>query len=149
MLLRLTEYLDRLDEPVLLVFWGDHRPALLENYGVYRALGLSMDGLEAYKTPYLLWANRTYAASCDFSALELAETINANYLGAAVYELAGLSGLDPYFDELEDVRRALPVAAHGVYLTADGTALTPAQNRLLERMAQWAYYRIKDEKLIK
>jgi hypothetical protein len=81
--------------------------------------------------------------------LELAETINANYLGAAVYELAGLSGLDPYFDELEDVRRALPVAAHGVYLTADGTALTPAQNRLLERMAQWAYYRIKDEKLIK
>ena len=149
MLLRLTEYLDRLDEPVLLVFWGDHRPALLENYGVYRALGLSMDGLEAYQTPYLLWANRTYAASCDFSALELAETINANYLGAAVYELAGLSGLDPYFDELEDVRRALPVAAHGVYLTADGTALTPAQNRLLERMAQWAYYRIKDEKLIK
>ena len=123
--------------------------SLLENYGVYRALGLSMDGLEAYKTPYLLWANRTYAASCDFSALELAETINANYLGAAVYELAGLSGLDPYFDELEDVRRALPVAAHGVYLTADGTALTPAQNRLLERMAQWAYYRIKDEKLIK
>lgn len=150
MLLRLTEYLDRLEEPVLLVFWGDHRPALLENFGAYRALGLSMDGLEAYQTPYLLWANRTYSASCDFSALELPETISANYLGAVAYELAGLSGLDPYFDELEEVRRALPVASHGVCLNADGAeaALTSSQQRLLDRMAQWAYYRLKDEPLI-
>lgn len=149
MLLRLTEYLDSLEESFLLVFWGDHRPALLKDFGAYRALGLSMDGLEAYKTPYLLWANRAYATSCNFSVLDLPETMNANYLGAAVYELAGLSGLDPYFDELEDIRRTIPVAAHDVCLAGDGSLLTPAQNRLIERLSQWAYYRIKDEILIK
>lgn len=144
MLLRLTEYLDAQSEPFLLVFFGDHRPALPES--VYHALGADKDALSAYETPYLIWANKAYTG--DLPALP--ERMNASYLGAAVYALAGLSGLDPYFDELEAAQQVFSVTAHGQTILADGTAaaLTPAQRNLLHRLDCWAYYRLKDEPLI-
>ena len=151
MLLRLTEYLDSVEEPTLLVFWGDHRPALLEDYGVYRALGLRMEGLEPFQTPYLIWANQSYATRCGLPSPELPGCLSANYLGAVVYELVNLTGLDPYFDELESLRRKLPVAAHGQYILEDGSqvpALTPSQENLLHRLKVWGYYRLQDEALI-
>ncbi len=158
MLLSLTEYLDTVDEPTLLVFFGDHRPALLENYGVYRALGMDVgetDSAEAvlntYETPFVLWANQAYADQCDFAALDLPERISSNYLGAAVYELTGLSGKDPYFDFLKKVRRELPVISHGYYMLGDGSVvstLSEENQELLSRLDKWKYYRLMDEALI-
>lgn len=102
MLTKLCNYLDTRPEPVLLVFYGDHLPALGQDYGVYQELGLpigmtdtSAHVLETYETPYLIWANEAYAPDCDFDALELPETISSSYLGAAVYELTGMCGMDP------------------------------------------------------
>ena len=158
MLTQLCDYLDAREEPVLLVFYGDHRPALGQDYAVYRELGLhtgetgtAEDVLATYETPYLLWANKAYAPYADFDALELPETLSSNYLGAAVYELTGLRGLDPYFDELSTLRRLLPVISHGLYLDAEGTVLpqlSQAQDDCLTRLAWWKYYRLKDERLI-
>ena len=107
--------------------------------------------IETYETPYLLWANEAYAPYCDFDALELPDVVSSNYLGAAVYELTGLTGLDPYFDTLEDLRRTLPVISHGCYLAADGSeiaTLTDAQQSTLDLLADWKYYRLKEEALI-
>ena len=80
MLTKLCNYLDTRPEPVLLVFYGDHLPALRQDYGVYQELGLpigmtdtSAHVLETYETPYLIWANEAYAPDCDFDALELPE----------------------------------------------------------------------------
>ena len=66
-------------------------------------------------------------------------------------ELTGLTGLDPYFDTLEDLRRTLPVISHGCYLAADGSeiaSLTDAQQSALDLLADWKYYRLKEEALI-
>ena len=157
MLEKLCDYFDSREEPILLVFYGDHRPALGQDYGVYRELGLmtgetdsSEDILDTYKTPYLLWANKAYAPDCDFDSLELPETISSNFLGAAVYELTGMTGTDPYFDTLEELRRSLPVISHGVYVDGTGavsTETTDSQEEVLRRLAWWKYYRLKDEPL--
>lgn len=157
MLEKLCDYFDSREEPILLVFYGDHRPALGQDYGVYRELGLmtgetdsSEDILDTYKTPYLLWANKAYAPDCDFDSVELPETISSNFLGAAVYELTGLTGTDPYFDTLEELRRSLPVISHGVYVDGTGnlsTETTDSQEEVLRRLAWWKYYRLKDEPL--
>ncbi len=157
MLEKLCDYFDSREEPILLVFYGDHRPALGQDYGVYRELGLSTgetdtteDILDTYKTPYLIWANKAYAPDCDFDSLELPETISSNFLGAAVYELTGMTGTDPYFDTLEELRRSLPVISHGVYVDGTGavsTETTDSQEDVLRRLAWWKYYRLKDEPL--
>ena len=157
MLEKLCDYFDSREEPVLLVFYGDHRPSLGQDYGVYRELGLTTgltdtaeEILDTYKTPYLLWANKAYAPYCDFDALDLPETISSNYLGAVVYELTGMTGTDPYFDTLEELRRSLPVISHGVYVDGSGTVSTEAtesQEEILRRLAWWKYYRLKDEPL--
>ena len=143
---------------MLLVFYGDHRPTLGLDYAVYRELGLSTgltgsadEIISTYETPYLLWANEAYAPYCDFDALALPDVLSSNYLGAAVYELAGLTGLDPYFDTLEDLRRTLPVISHGCWLDTDGNAipaLSGAQQAALDTLADWKYYRLKEEALI-
>lgn len=157
MLEKLCDYFDSREEPILLVFYGDHRPALGQDYGVYRELGL-MTGetdttdeiLDTYKTPYLLWANKAYAPDCDFDSLDIPETISSNFLGAAVYELTGMTGTDPYFDTLEELRRSLPVISHGVYVDGTGTVsteTTDSQEEILRRLAWWKYYRLKDEPL--
>ncbi len=158
MLTELCAYLDSRDEPTLLVFYGDHRPTLGQDYAVYRELGLTTgqtdsvsDIIGTYETPYLLWANEAYAPYCDFDALALPDVVSSNYLGAAVYELTGLTGLDPYFDTLEDLRRTLPVISHGCYLNPDGTpvsALSDAQQSALDTLADWKYYRLREEALI-
>ena len=158
MLTKLCNYLDTCTEPVLLVFYGDHLPALGQDYGVYQELGLpigmtdtSAHVLETYETPYLIWANEAYAPDCDFDALELPETISSSYLGAAVYELTGMCGMDPYFDMLNAVRRSLPVINHDVYLDASGyeiTRLTSGQEAQIRCLQWWKYYRLKDEALL-
>lgn len=158
MLTQLCAYLDSRSEPVLLVFYGDHRPTLGQDYAVYRELGLTTgltdttdDIIATYETPYLLWANEAYAPYCDFDALSLPDIVSSNYLGAAVYELTGLTGLDPYFDTLESLRRTLPVISHGCWLDTDGSALSSlseAQQAVLDTLADWKYYRLKEEALI-
>ncbi len=157
MLLELTKYLDTIDEPTLLVFFGDHRPALLEGTTLYEALGMQFhqegDGetvIDAYRTPYLLYANEAYAGSCDFQALSLPSEISSSYLGAAVYELTGLKGSDPYFDTLTDIRRELPVICHGYYRLSDGSIvsqLTPKQTQMYTLLDNWKFYRLMDEQL--
>lgn len=131
MLAQLAAYLDSVDEPTILVFFGDHRPAL---GSVYDVLGIATDGLVAYETPYLVWANR----ACTGALPALPERMDANYLGAAIYKLAGLGGIDAYFDALNEALPELPVFSHGA-------ALTPEQQTLADRLDRWAYYRMNDE----
>lgn len=131
MLAQLAAYLDTVDKPTILVFFGDHRPAL---GSVYDALGISTDGLAAFEVPYLVWTNRAFTGSLP----TLPARMDANYLGAAVYDLAGLSGSDAYFDALTDAMAELPVFSHGA-------ALTPAQQTLADKLDRWAYYRITEE----
>ncbi|MCI2056312.1 MAG: LTA synthase family protein [Oscillibacter sp.] len=160
MLGRLTDYFSQSDEPVVLVFWGDHLPYLGDGQLAYNELNLGLtpeDGgtenyLRAYETPYVIWANDAAAQTLDWdktvASLDLPEdgTLSACYLGSTVLELTGRSEESPWFAYLSEVRRELPVIQRQTYMTADGTVtadLTQEQQTLLSKLRCWSYYKLK------
>lgn len=161
MLQGLTEYYDAREEPVVLVFFGDHLPNLGDSYFCYREMGVEIGEsddpvttLSTYETPYVIWANRSAAEALDFSArkesLDLPEdnTINANYLGALTLELTGRRDEDSFFSYLNDLRRELPVLHNGTGRTAGGEYFTELPEEFADEVRKlrfWEYYKLKVE----
>ena len=62
MLGKLTAYFSQVDEPVILVFWGDHYNPIDSNYDVFTASGYasgSSTDPRLHQTTLLMWANYT------------------------------------------------------------------------------------------
>lgn len=156
-----AEYADNIDEPIVLVYFGDHLPNLGEDYLTYKELGISVGQtdstesiLSSYETPFLIYANKAYYESVDFKAavksLELPENgiISDIYLGAAVCELIGFSGEDAYFDFLNQARRQLPVfrEKESAYILSDGTYTDTLTDEnltdIIHKIDWWEYYRL-------
>ena len=158
MLEGLVDYFDSREEPVLLVFFGDHLPNLGDNYLCYRELGLEVGEtenvettLKTFATPYVIWVNEAAAETLDFSARKAAldlppdGTINAQYLGALTLELTGRRDQDSFFSYLNDLRRALPVLRNGRGVTADGSYFDELPQEFsddLRKLRFWEYYQL-------
>ena len=161
MLGRLWRFFDGREEPVVLVFWGDHLPYLGDRQLGYRQLGIDVfpgpegqENLTAYKTPYVLWANAAAAEILDWenaaAALDLPETVSACFLGAAVLELTGRGEESPWFSFLNQLRRELPVAQKSTYQLADGSLtgeLSARQRELVRKWRCWSYYKLQYKEL--
>lgn len=160
MLGRLTEYFSQTDEPVVLVYFGDHRPYLGDDLLCYRELDMDVtpftpgtDGyLNSFETPFVIWGNDSAATTLDWetAAAELdlpaSGRLSACYLGATVLELTGRGQETAWFSFLNDLRRQLPVIQNDTYLLADGTVtteLSEEQATLLAKYRQWSYYKMK------
>jgi hypothetical protein len=146
MILELAEWLDTVDEPTIMVFFGDHRPNLGDSYD---DLGLSYmtaakndtpeNTISTYLTPFVIRVNKAYAEAVDvqavFESLELARKVRSagrtldgpvisdNYIPSILLEMTGLTGRDAFFDQLSVFRRSVPVYRddENAYLLADGT----------------------------
>lgn len=145
MLDRLKKYFEKTDEPVMLVFFGDHMPYLGDDRKGYKELGIDYvysddqdKQLMMYETPYIIWCNEAGAKAIDFDnkvkSLKLPEDgiIQSSYLGGLVLELSGHSQSSPWFSYLCEARKSLPVTRF-----ASGT------NDMLDKLAKWTYYKIK------
>lgn len=157
MLEQLTQELNQSDKPTLLLFFGDHRPALGADYAAYREIGSDCGKtdtpehiLYAHEVPYLIWGNTAYQDKYPFdeNSLDLPQNglLNSNYLGALVYEITGMTGQDAYFDFLTQARRTLPVFYQNSYCLPDGQytdTLTQEQSNILHKLHCWQYYRLK------
>lgn len=161
MLGRLWRYFDAREEPVVLVYWGDHLPYLGNDMLGYKQLGLDVapgpegqENLTAYETPFVIWANAAAAEALDWEnaaeALDLPETVSACFLGAAVLELTGRGEESPWFSFLNQLRRELPVVQKNVYQLADGSLTGepgPEQQDLLQKWRRWSYYKLQYKEL--
>lgn len=161
MLQGLTEYYDTREEPIVLVFFGDHRPNLGDNYLAYSELGLAIGEstdvettLYTYETPYVIWVNEPAAEMLDFKnrrdSLDLPDnnTINANYLGAVTLELTGRRDQNSFFSFLNDMRREVPVLRKTMGKTADGSCFDTLPDAIsddVRKLRFWQYYRLKVE----
>lgn len=159
----LTQYFDAEQAPTILVFWGDHLPAMGANFGAYREAGLPIgdetqlqSALDTYSTPYVIWANeafdRAYGFQSRVDSLDMGagDQISDIYLGELVYELLDMEGSDAYFDYLGQARRTLSVLCMGRYALPDGTltdTLTPEQQAVEDKLHKWTYYRVIDERV--
>lgn len=163
MLKDLTVYLEQQEEPYLLVFFGDHQPAMGMNYLTYRELGLYPEDetepeqyLSLYSTPFLIWGNSAYQKNHNMEEmaqnLQIGEdyVMSSHYLGALTYRMAGFSGIDGYMDYLNGLRLELPV--HSIYGSrlADGTWATELPSSIQTKediRLNWQYYKLKHEKI--
>ena len=155
MLGRLVDYFSAAEEPVVLVFFGDHLPYLGDDQLAYRELGFTedpaWDALTSYETPFVIWTNDAGAEALDWEnaveALDLPDegTLSAAFLGATVLELTGRTGESPWFDFLNQLRREVPVVQKQSYQLADGTITDQLPEDLaaeILKWRQWSYYKL-------
>ena len=112
----LIEYFEKVDEPTMIVMFGDHWPSL-EN-GFYTEL-LADDSSDSelielqkkYQTPYVIWTN--------YDSETVEEDFSSNYLGSYVLELAGVE-MPLYNKILMNIKKQLPVIGMGAYCDKNG-----------------------------
>lgn len=154
---QLVAYFDQLDEPVVLVFFGDHLPGFTGSMELFDKLGLpiSWDGgveerLNVYKTPWFIWKNDAAAAlTADAAGVSLPENglISSFYLGTLTAQLCGFTQLSPLFTFSNELREVLPVAASQSFMTSDGVFYEEAPAGTEDGLAQlegWSYYQLFD-----
>ena len=117
MLGKLTAYFSQVDEPVILVFWGDHYNPIDSNYDVYTTTGYASDSSadpRLHQTTLLLWSNYS-DAQVDLG------TIAAYDISPVMMKLFGLQ--QPlYFQFLNrQLRVASRACTRGVTMNLDGT----------------------------
>lgn len=141
----LLDYFSTVDEPTMIVMFGDHQPALPEDF--YESLYAkdlkersSWEKSLQYITPYIIWTNY----ESDFEQLS---DISANYLGSYVLKCAGVN-LPKYNSFLLKQRQETPVIGrYGIY-NINGEFIDneniPAD--LLNEYQILQYMRIKDRR---
>ncbi len=114
-------YFEGIDEPVEIIFFGDHQPSL--NRKFYEILngkglsGLTLAELEAlYTVPFFIWTNYD-------TPEENVEITSLNFLSTMALERAGID-LPPYYQFMSDLREVVPaINARGYYSLEAGRYL--------------------------
>lgn len=110
---RLIAYFSAVEEPVEIVFFGDHQPSLSSWFYPYlngKGLsGLTLEELEhLFTVPFFIWTNYE-------SGEETVELASLNYLSTMAMQKAGLP-LTPYQKFLAGMREVVPaINARGYY----------------------------------
>lgn len=123
---KLVDYFSTVEEPTILVFYGDHLPRIIfsENDTIYDRLGYSTDANTLNWSPnelkymlsteYLVWNN--YGADLD-----VGNGASTNSLGS---QLLGWAGLPKplYFYFMDTVKDSMLMYRDRLFIAADGTA---------------------------
>ena len=140
MLKNLINYFSEIDDPTIIVFFGDHLPSL-NGYDIYQNTGfISEDTYEEYtkklyKTPLIVWNNFN-------KTINNTGYLSANYLSPYLLTEFGLE--TPYFFEyLNNLRSMIPAYRHGIVISAGNgkNSLTTKQQDILDeyKLLQYDY----------
>lgn len=144
---RLIEYFENVDEPTMIVMFGDHWPNL--DTGFFSELfGKDFDSLDwiesqmYHRTPYIIWTN--------YSSESSQEDMSANFFGSYILEQAGLE-LTTYNKFLLQLKQTLPVIANGAVCDASGNwyalgSLPDEYQELIEQYQILQYNNVADRK---
>ena len=106
----LLEYFEQVEEPTMILMFGDHLPALSDEfyeqlYGKAKSERSLEEKCELFGTPYILWTNY----DSDFQDIP---RMSVNYLGSYLLQCAGVN-MPLYNQFLMEYQKAVP--ALGVY----------------------------------
>ena len=113
----LIEYFEMSDEKTLILFFGDHQPAMDDDFLEY-AYGKKLDDLTfneqqmQYLSKFMIWANYDIPEKEDM-------ILSSNYLSSYLLTLTGLETA-PYNDYLNDMREKIPAMNAYGYMGRDG-----------------------------
>ncbi|MDO4278213.1 MAG: LTA synthase family protein [Lachnoclostridium edouardi] len=130
----LLEYYENVEEPTMIIMFGDHQPSIEESF--YEMLyGCSMgevekeDYLRRYVTPFLVWTNYETPS-------EKIDKISAMYLSNIIVERANLLPTS-YQVFLDEMYQKLPVVHPLGYYKSDGSWFTWDGWKEKEEYEQW------------
>ncbi|MCI6859062.1 MAG: sulfatase-like hydrolase/transferase [Eubacterium sp.] len=103
---QLVTYFSKVEEPTIIVMFGDHQPAIQSSFydslfGKNSADLSNEELMNKYRTPFIVWANY------DIKETTI-DRISANYLSAYIMKEAGLE-MSPYQKFLLKLHEKLPV----------------------------------------
>ena len=131
MLGKLVDYFSQVDEPVILVFTGDHVPGLYlsDTESIYSKLGRVPTSTSAgwsaenyrdmLSTDYIIWTN--------FSKGEGEQANTATMMGAKILDLAGVDNT-PFFAWLQETGRSCMAFHYGILTVAPDGSLADEEN---------------------
>ena len=145
-----------LDEPTIMVFYGDHLPGLGNDPSAFDEIGikLSHDDLEKeiefYSTPYVIVANESGRAFLNRENVEIGDgnAVSANYLASMVLDMLNYNKVDNFFIYNSELRKKLPIISRNFIF--DGVNTYPrkdvkgAAKEAYEDYKKYEYYRINE-----
>ena len=156
----LGDFIDSLrktEEPVVVVYWGDHYPSLEDTYERtgygYQFTGDATDAPNGYFTPFFIWQNDAAAemTSCEDNAeahdLSDDSVFNAAYLGSTMLQLLEAEEISPFMTFANELRNQVPVIGWYGFGSFDGTiteTLPETENEMMETYKKWSYYQMFD-----
>lgn len=147
---QLVHNLEEMDEPVVLVLFGDHKPWGGNGNSAYEGIGadFSLSDLDSfyqyYSTPYVIWANSAAKEILDRDFEGEGGDFSPCFLMQELFDQCGWTG--PAFLQLtRDVREVTPlVHQQGLYLDRYGQltdTLNEDQEALVSDLFYAQYYR--------
>lgn len=139
----LTAYFAEIEEPTVILLFGDHQPNLDASF--YDTMLSGKDdwhpGQKKYEVPFVIWANYDIAEEQDVYG-------SLNYLAAILFDRAGIS-CTPYQNYLLDLHNTVPAISQNGHLAPSGEWLydvtDPAISEKLEEYWRIAYYHMFDK----
>lgn len=128
---KLVEYFAEVDEPTVILMFGDHQPADWVVEPVYEINDMDSSALtleeeqKRYEVPFVLWANYDIEE-------EYVEAISANYLSSLCLEKAGVP-TSPWQNYLSALHEEYPVVTANIF--ADDKGLYYGSN-VMDTMAE-------------
>ena len=128
----LIEYYSQVEEPTMVVLFGDHQPPLKnafyeQLYGKALSERTTEEVMKQYITPFFIWTNYDIEEQQNLS-------ISPNYLGVLTARLAGLP-LTGFMEFLDEMYQQLPAITPVGILTADGQYLE--RDELSQEQQDW------------
>lgn len=124
-------YFEQVDEPVEIVFFGDHQPSLTGKF--YRLLnGKGLSGLtltqvqDLYTVPFFIWTNYD-------TSEETVEMTSLNFLATMTLERAGID-LPPYHQFMADLQEIIPAVNSRGYYSLEKDRYLHVENAMGEEL---------------
>lgn len=144
-----AKYIETLDEPTVLVFFGDHLPFWDSELLGYQAIGydITSENLESlktkYSTPFLIWGNSAFREN-NIPPKGYAGDISSNYLANKLLEYINISS--PFFEFTKMLEDKMNIIAPNYY-SINNNLVTELDNEQLELLKQYRileYYYLKN-----
>lgn len=131
---QLITHYSQVEEPTMIVFFGDHQPPLKNDfyevlYGKKLSQRTTQEVLQQYAVPFFIWTNYDSPEREDI-------VLSPNFLGALTAQVAGLPTTG-YMSFLQELYQQLPVITPVGLIAADGTVYE--EGALPQALSQWLW----------
>jgi len=137
----LVDYFREVEEPVIVVMYGDHLPLLGLNGSPYTDTGyiekkdelIFSDYQQLFETPYIIWANY------DVDLSGISSFSGPANLGVSLYKLAGLENTPWYYSFIDDFYSRYPVFGPDIVLDNHYEDVNPYEKNISLIAARYQY----------